>query len=98
VKVKKQIQKVQRFHDDLEIHYYLWGKSLQQPLPDYPVRNIQELQKQTNHLARQLGTLRSYIEQLVQSTIMSAAGRHWDAYDSAVSNDVATVKRPSMRG
>jgi hypothetical protein len=25
VKVKKQIQKVQRFHDDLEIHYYLWA-------------------------------------------------------------------------
>jgi hypothetical protein len=95
--VRELISKVQRFHDDLETHFELWRQSLDQPLPDYPVRNTQTLQKQISVLARQLGTLRPYIEKLTRSTTMGVAGLEWDAYDSAVSNDVAARKGPSLK-
>ncbi len=96
MKVRELASRVQKFHDDLESHFALWSQSLQQPIPDYPVRNIEKLREQTNSLARQLGTLRPYIERFVQSTIMTVMGQRWDAYDCAVSNDVSVRKGPSI--
>jgi len=96
LKVRELALKVQKFHDDLAAHFDLWQRSLEQPLPSYPVRNIENLRDQMNSLARQLGTLRSYIETLTQTTMMAAAGQTWDAYDSAVSNDVAIRKGSSI--
>ena len=96
MKVSELISRVQRFHDDLEAHFDLWRQSLQQPLPDYPVRNNAELREQMNSLARQLGTLRPYIEKVTQTTTMGVMGQTWDAYDSAVSNDVAARKGSSI--
>jgi hypothetical protein len=96
MKTRELIQKIQKFHDDLETHYYLWGQSLHPSLPEYPLKNVEELRKQTNNLARQLGALRPYIDQLSPSTILRAAGQEWDAYDSAASNDVAVRKGASI--
>src|SRR5262249_14785433 len=59
-------------------------------------RNINELREQMGSLARQLGTLRPYIERFAQSTLMGVLGQTWDVYDSAVSNDVSVRKGPSI--
>jgi hypothetical protein len=96
MKVRELASRIQRFHDDLQAHFDLWSQSLQQPIPDYPVRNIQRLKEQMASLARQLGTLRPYIERFTQSTVMTAMGLKWDAYDCAVSNDVSVRKGPSI--
>jgi hypothetical protein len=96
MKVRELMSRVQKFHDDLATHFDLWQQSLDQPLPDYPVRNVEKLREQTNSLARQLGTIRPYIETLAQSTRMGVMGQSWDAYDSAISNDVAARKGPSI--
>jgi len=96
LKVHELALKVKQFHDDLEIHFRLWLESLQQPIPDYPVRNIEKLREQTTSLARQLGTLRPYIERFSSSTKMKWAEQLWDIYDSAVSNDVAIRKGESI--
>lgn len=62
MKVSELASGVRKFHDELEMHFDLRSQSRQQPIPDYPVRNIEKLREQTNSLARQLGTLRPYIE------------------------------------
>jgi hypothetical protein len=87
---------MQKFHDDLEAHFDLWSHSLQQPIPDYPVRNIQQLREQMAGLARQLGSLRPYIDRFSQSTVMGVMGETWDIYESAVSNDVSARKGHSI--
>jgi len=96
VKVRELASRVQNFHNDLEAHFRLWSQSLEQPMPDFPVRNIDRLREQTTSLARQLGTLRPYIERFMRSTIMTVMGQRWDAYDCAVSNDVSVRKGPSI--
>jgi hypothetical protein len=97
MKVSELASRTQRFHDDLEAHFELWQQSLEPPLPDYPVRNTEELRRQMSSLARQLGTLRPYIVKLTQTTRMGMMGQpHWDIYDSAVSNDLAARKGPSI--
>ncbi len=96
MKVRELVQRIQRFHDDLQTHYELWGESLEQPLPDYPVKNVSILREQIGRLARQLGTLKPYFSALGLSTIMGTAYAQWDAYDSAVSNDVAARKGDSI--
>jgi hypothetical protein len=97
VKVIELASRLQKFYDDLEQHQDLWGPSLSQPIPDYPIRNVAKLKEQSNNLARQLGALKPYIERLTPSTLLTVAGRTWDAYDSAVGNDVAIVKGSSIR-
>ncbi|HWY53055.1 MAG TPA: hypothetical protein VNZ03_01240 [Terriglobales bacterium] len=96
LKVRELALRVQNFHDDLETHFDLWLQSLQQPIPDYPVRNIEKLREQTTSLARQLGTLRPYIKRFTASSVMTVMGQRWDAYDCAVSNDVSVRKGPSI--
>jgi hypothetical protein len=96
MRVRELITRTQRFHNELEAHFDLWSHSLEQPIPDYPVRNIEVLREQMGSLARQLGTLRPYIERFTPSTLMSVMGQTWDAYNSAVSNDVSVRKGPSI--
>jgi hypothetical protein len=96
MKARELASSIKTFHDDLESHFDIWQQSLEPPLPDYPVRNTAELKEQTKSLARQLGKLRPYIETLTQSTRMHIGGQVWDVYDSAVSNDVAARKGPSI--
>lgn len=96
MKVRELVSSIEKFHHDLESHFDLWQQSLGQPLPEYPVRNIQGLKEQVNNVARQLGKLRPYIEKLCTSTKMGIAGQLWDPYEFAISNDVAARKGPSI--
>lgn len=96
MRVRELVRRVQEFHDGLASHFELWGQSLDSTLPEYPEKNISELNKQTSDLARQLGGLRPYISKLGLPTVMGTAYGRWDAYDSAVSNDVAIRKGSSI--
>ena len=96
MKVRDLMRRIEAFRDDLQAHYELWGESLEQPLPDYPVKNVSTLREQVSGLARQLGTLKAYLQALGLPTIMETAYGQWDAYDSAVSNDVAARKGSSI--
>jgi hypothetical protein len=60
------------------------------------VKNVSTLREQISGLARQLGTLRPYFEALSLPTVMGTAYAQWDAYNSAVSNDVAVRKGASI--
>jgi hypothetical protein len=97
VKVGELRAKVEAFRSQLEEHFQLWRSSLDRTLPDRPIRNIEVLEEQRGRLARQLGALRPYIEKLDLPTMMGTAwGIPWDAYSSAVSNDVAIRKGSSI--
>jgi len=56
MKVKELISRVDKFRVELDEHFELWQQSLEQPLPDYPTKNISKLRDQSSSLARQLGT------------------------------------------
>lgn len=92
------VQRVEKFRNDLQNHFDLWVVSLESDLPDYPVRNVAALREQMRNLARQLGAIRPFIQQLVPSTQMGipAFNIAWDAYNSAVENDVAARKGDSI--
>ncbi|MDP9262770.1 MAG: hypothetical protein M3O85_00450 [Acidobacteriota bacterium] len=91
-------QRLEKFHADLDEHFRFWCRSLDQTLPDFPVRDVDFLNAQMRSLARQLGALRPYLQQLVDNGVMyhAATGTEWDIYDSAVSNDVAQRKGRSI--
>ena len=88
--------RIEKFRAELDEHFNLWGESLNGTIPEYPIRNVERIRKQYDSLARQLGTLRPYLERLGLPSIMGNAYGRWDAYDSAVSNDVAPRKGPSI--
>jgi hypothetical protein len=98
MKVKDLKAQLETFRRELREHFELWCQSLDQPIPDYPVRNVARLNMQMDSLARRLGLLRPYIERFGGQTVLRvpAIGVEWDAYDSAVSNDVAQRKGPSI--
>jgi len=92
---------VDEFRQKLIEHRELWGQSLSQPIPDYPVRNREELEAQSHWLTRRLGALRTFIERFDNQWIMvhPATGVRWDVLDAATSlNQVAQAKGPSIRG
>jgi hypothetical protein len=74
----------------------LWGDSLEQPLPDYPVRNFEELKTLGDTLLRQLGLLRPYLEALHSAWTLGVAGKFWNVLDHALGNHGAFVKGPSL--
>jgi len=99
MKVKELIQALEEFQERLTEHQKLWGKSLSQPIPEYPVSNIDTLEGQSRWLCRKLGALRPYILRFDNSWIMAhqATGTQWNVLNSAVSlTDIAQVKGPSM--
>ena len=97
--VAEVIARLEKFRRDLDAHAKLWGQSLDHTIPEFPIRNIEDLRSQSNSLARQLGTLRPYFEKLGLPSIMGNAYiGQWDAFDSAVSNDVAPRKGPRGDG
>lgn len=82
-------------------HRELWGKSLNNIVPDFAVRNQKELEEQSQWLTRRLGTLRPYIERFDSNWIMQhpATGSVWDSLDAASGlNSVSQIKGPSIRG
>jgi hypothetical protein len=98
VKVNDLQAKLESFLADLEKHAQLWQRSLDDTMPDYPIANGNVLRQQSNALARQLGTLRPFIDKFGFPSILSMAGTQWDIYDSAVANDVAIRKGRSIEG
>ena len=74
------------FRTKLIEHRTLWSKSLGDPIPTQPVRNIDELEEQSAWLTRRLGALRPYIQRFDNEWIMQhpATGVRWDALDEAV--------------
>jgi hypothetical protein len=98
MKVKDLSNQLEEFRRELNLHSDLWLVSLDQPFPDYPVRNIPQLKEQMSSLARKLGRLRPFIDQFAPLTIMQfpATGQKWDIFDSAVGNDLCQRKGPSL--
>jgi len=93
------LQELEQFGAALIAHRRLWGESLEQPIPGYPVRNVEELTRQSRDLSRALGSLRPFLERFRSSWIMHhpATGIRWDALDAATGLDqIAQVKGPSL--
>lgn len=93
------LQDLEQFQAALIAHQRLWGKSLEQPIPSYPARNIEELERQSRELCRTLGRLRPFLERFRPSWIMHhpATSTRWDALDAATGLDqIAQVKGPSL--
>lgn len=100
MKASDLVAELETFRQALRKHEQLWGKSLAQPIPDYPVKNIAQLREQSESLNRQLGRLRPYIELYEKNWTMHhpATGVAWDALESAVGTSVvAQIKGPSLR-
>jgi uncharacterized protein (TIGR02391 family) len=100
MRVSALLAALDEFRTKLIEHKELWGRSLSQPIPDYPVRNREELEGQSHWLTRRLGALRSYIERFDNQWLMvhPATGVRWDALDASVSlNQVAQAKGPALR-
>jgi hypothetical protein len=95
--VRELSSRIEKFRAELEEHVKLWGESLDNTFPEYPIRNHERIRKQYDSLARQLGTLRPYFNRLGLPSIMGNAYGQWDAYDSAVSDDVAVRKGSSIQ-
>lgn len=101
MRVADLLAAIDEFRQKLTEHRELWARSLSQPMPDYPVRNREELEAQSHWLTRRLGALRAYIERFDSQWIMvhPATGIRWDVLDAATSlNQVAQTKGPSIRG
>lgn len=101
MQVRDLLSAIDEFRHKLVEHRDLWGKSLSQPMPSYPVRNQQPLETQSHWLTRRLGALRSYIERFDDQWLMvhPATGVRWDVLDAATSlNQVSQIKGPSIRG
>jgi uncharacterized protein (TIGR02391 family) len=98
MRASELLEALDEFYQRLTDHQRLWGESLQQPIPDYPVRNVAILREQSQWLSRKLGALQPYIERFDDRWILEQAGRRWDALTSAVGlDDVAIVKGSSIR-
>jgi len=100
MKAKDLLAELEEFQERLTQHQELWGRSLDQPIPDYPVRNNEELREQSRWMSRKVGALRPYILRFDDSWIMHhpATGTRWNALDAAVGLDaVAQAKGPAIR-
>jgi len=99
MKVTELQNELETFRRELIKYRDLWNESLEPPLPDYPVENIEELQSRAAALLRRLGRLRAYMEELHSSWVFhhSATGVSWNILDTAFSNDaIAQMKGPSL--
>lgn len=100
MKVKHFAEQLEEFQQKLIEHQKLWGSSLSQPIPDFPVKNGNQLEEQSRWMSRKLGALRPFIYRFDNNWIMNhpATGVRWNALDSAVGLDaISQVKGPSIR-
>lgn len=93
------LNKVQEFKRLLEEHYKVWSNSLDDTIPDSPVRNTDLLDKQEKQLFKLLYQIDDYIDLFSKGRTMyyPMTGLTWDIYRTAIGNDVAQAKGPSMR-
>jgi len=100
MRVKELIKEIEAFRQKLSEHEELWGDSLDNTIPDYPLRNVDVLKEQSQWLTRKLGALRPYFERFFSNWIMHhpATGVKWDALEAATGLDsVAQIKGPSIQ-
>jgi hypothetical protein len=100
MRVAEFLKALDEFREKLIEHRKLWGESLSQPMPSYPVRNNDELEKQSDWLTRRLGAIRPYIERFDDQWIMRhpATGVVWDALDTSTGlGAVSQIKGASLR-
>ena len=99
MKVTELLTKLEDFLNLLKKHRDLWSKSLDRTLPDYPIMNNDELERQSESLNASLGQLRPYLKDFRRSWLMqsNATGITWDALDTSVGlGNVAQIKGPSL--
>jgi hypothetical protein len=99
MRVSELLVALEEFRSKLIEHRQLWGQSLDSPMPSFPVRNVRELEAQSEWLTRRLGALRPYIERFDSTWIMNhpATGTVWDALDAATGlMAVSQIKGPSL--
>lgn len=98
MKVQVLLKKIIEFRDLLREHRDLWGKSLDRPIPDYPVRNTDKLKEQQIQLFRIYYQIDEYLTKFSKGRLMRhpATGIEWDVYRSSIGNDVAQIKGPSL--
>jgi hypothetical protein len=83
----------------LDEHRSLWGRSLDRTMPTFPLKNQEELKRQSQELNRKLGRLRPYLDRLRNSWVMHhpGTGITWDGLEAAVGlSGVAQAKGPAM--
>ncbi|WP_375779056.1 TIGR02391 family protein [Bradyrhizobium sp. ma5] len=100
MKVSELLAALDEFRSKLTEHRELWSKSLNNIVPDFPIRNQKELEEQSHWLTRRLGALRPYIERFDSNWIMQhpATGSLWDGLDAASGlSSVSQIKGPSLR-
>jgi hypothetical protein len=90
--------RLEQFLDKLIEHRKLWVKSLDDYIPDEPIRNGPALEKQQRELSRDLAILNPYLTLLSagRTRIHRATGAYWDIFQSAVGHETATIKGDSI--
>ncbi|MGA2316537.1 MAG: TIR domain-containing protein [Thermodesulfobacteriota bacterium] len=98
MKVKVLIEKITEFRNLLKEHSELWRKSLDHPIPDYPVRSTDKLKEQQIQLFRIYYQIDEYLTKFSKGRLMRhpMTGIEWDVYRSSIGNDVAQIKGPSL--
>lgn len=99
MKVRDLIESIEEFRSNLAEHQRLWGDSLESPVPEYPVRNVDRLREQSRSLEGELPRLRPYLERFETRWTMRhpATGAEWDCLEAAVDLDqIAQAKGPSL--
>ncbi|MBI4379318.1 MAG: nucleotide-binding protein [Nitrospinae bacterium] len=99
MKVKILLEKMKEFKDLLQEHYELWGNSLNDTIPDYPIKNHQKLKEQQTELFKLFYQIDEYLTKYSKGRIMyhPATGVKWDIYKSAIGNDIPQIKVDSIR-
>lgn len=95
---KVLLRKLANFQKKLQEHQKIWGNSLDNTIPDYPLRSYERLKTQQNELTELLYVLDPFINKYSRSRHMRhpRTGITWDAYRAAIGNDVAQIKGPSL--
>ena len=99
LKGKELLQKAETFKNLLREHRDLWEKSLDDTIPDHPMRNKGKLEEQQIELFKLFYQIDEYLTMFSKDRIMHhpATGMKWDVYKSAIGNDVAPIKGPSLK-
>jgi len=90
--------RLQDFRDALIEHRGLWVKSLDDIIPDEPIRNGAALERQQRALARQIAILDPYLSLLSPGRTMERplTGNRWDIFRAAIGTDTAIIKGDSL--
>jgi len=97
MKAKELLVKVKEFKKLLEEYFELW-KELLNSTQDYKKKNYGKLKEQQKQLHRLFYPIDDYLTKFSKGRSMyrPATGVNWDIYDTSISNDVKSIKGPSL--